>query len=213
MNWSLIPEIFFDVIGRLIPGSLLILTAAMVHLGPNRAVRVLLAKSSKVNTWSALLLFLVSYLVAVVVKQMWELPETLIEERKKKRSISGPRAQGIKINQGIEEASTDAERILYHIRKCLPAEASRLLKIQAEKNLCEVLIAGLSILWPINLWLWWSDSPPHFDERLCLLAGMTLSILSCWRWRRSLEKVYGNSLSALRYLLDSQPGKSEENAS
>jgi len=176
MNWGLIPEIFFDVIGRVIPGCLLIMAAILVGLGPSRSLELILTTSSAMTISSLLLLVLCSYFVAVVMKQVWEAIRALKTSK--------------------EQVTTEIDIILHNIGRSLPAEAAKLLKIQAEKNFCEVLIAGLGVLLPIQLWLLWSGSMAYW-----LFWAIVLSILACWRWRGDLEELHQKSVERLRPLL------------
>ena len=56
MNWGLIPEVFFDVIARLVPGSLFLVGALAVHFGPKRFAEGLPSALPSANL-AALLLF------------------------------------------------------------------------------------------------------------------------------------------------------------
>jgi hypothetical protein len=39
--WNLIPQLFYDFIARLIPGATLLMTSALVIIGPNNALTYL----------------------------------------------------------------------------------------------------------------------------------------------------------------------------
>ena len=183
MNWGLVPEIFFDVIGRVMPGCLLIVAAMSVGLGPRRASELILPSALGIGASALLLLALASYFVSVTLKQVWEW-------------IGAMRKQ---------KASGDFSVILHTIGRSQPAEAARLVKIQAEKNFCEVMIAGLGVLVPIDLWFLWAGSEAVTRERLWLLGAMLLSILTSWRWRLRLETLYRSSIETLKSVAENLP--------
>ncbi len=190
MNWGLVPEIFFDIIARVMPGSVVILTAMAVGLGPSRACELILLNASDLGVAVLVLLALVSYAVAVTMKQVGE-------------SI-GALAEKWKGNKRQEGSAKVDELILWSIRRALPGEAARLLKIQAEQNFCEVLIPGVGLLVPIDLWLLWNASGRALGERISLLGGMILVISACWTWKVKLQALYESNLRTLHSIVEVQ---------
>jgi len=186
MNWGLIPEVFFDVIARLVPGSLFLVGAFAVHFGPKTFAKALASALPSANFASLLLFGLLAYFVAIVLKEIWEFGA---------RTVRGTAGGG-----GPSAPFLD-------IRRRMPAEASWLLKLQAEKNICEVLVPGLGILFLGNLWL--IAAPPSGDltERIALGLVLLISGVACWRWRKSLERLFVEGLEVLQRL--SEEPKSE----
>jgi hypothetical protein len=195
MNWGIVPEIFFDVIGRVIPGFLLIVTGVMVGVGPTESFELIRSKAPELGVSGILFVALISYFVAIISKQVWEL---VVPQKPKK-----------------DDESRQGEVRLYTIRKYSPEEAARLLKIQAEKNFCEVLVPGLAILVMLDLILLWNNPLislnetirfflkhpiSGFNESIGLLLGMLVVSRLCWSWKVTLEEVYESSLNTL-YLL------------
>jgi hypothetical protein len=179
MNWDLIPEAFFDFIARLLPGSLFLVGAFAVYVGPQTFAEALASPSSSANFGSLPLFALFAYFAAIVLKEIWEF---------------GARIGARKA--GREGPSDDFLRI----RSRMPAEVTWLLKLQAEKNICEVLVPGLGILFLGNLWLIaplpWGDS----TERIALGLVLLISTVAFWRWRRSLERFYCEGLDIMKRL-------------
>ena len=195
MNWGLIPEIFYDVIGRVMPGSLLIVIGVIVVVGPTTAFKSIPSKLPEVSVSILLFLALASYFVAVVVKEMSDFVKAPNPKKRNQTDWDDPK--------------------LYTIRRLQPQEAARLLKIQAEKNFCEVLVPGLAILVMLDLILLWNNPLislnetirfflkhpiSGFNESIGLLLGMLVVSRLCWSWKVTLEEVYESSLNTL-YLL------------
>ena len=218
MKWDLIPEIFYDFIARIVPGSVLILTTAMVCLGPRKVIRFLVSDSTEIDAKLILLFLLLTYSVAVVIAPVWTALSDLTKKRRPKKEEKANNVEGALVPTSPEtghdretKSLPSSERTLFQVRKELPQEASRLIKMQAERGLCEVLIVGFTILWPVNLVLCFC-SPYHRIERLLLLAAMSISILSCFRWRNSLQRELTENLDVLQDILKDQKKKSDTKA-
>jgi hypothetical protein len=185
MNWDVIPDVFYDVIARVIPGSVLVLTATVVYLGPSKVVEML-SDSPKIGAPSILLFLLLAYFVAIVIGPVW-------------KALS------------CKDASSGDET-LFRVRRDFPDAVSKLVKIQAERDLCEVLGVGFSVLWTIDLYLCVFGSSLYREERVFLLGAMTLFILSCGIWWNQLTKLYSDDLDILQDILDEQERKKAEAA-
>lgn len=185
MNWSVIPEIFFDIIGRIVPGILLILAAVAVFLGPRQAVTELWTTSGAINVTLLLLLAVLAYFIAIVTKELFEWTYVRVKVGRDRKTPA-------------EETNVAPVMLsFYEARSEMPAEGYRLLKIQAEKNFCEVMVVGLAILLPVNLWLSFPQSGPYLYDRHLLTAALLLGLLACWSWRKTLEWVYQECLREL----------------
>jgi hypothetical protein len=187
MNWGLIPEVFFDLIARLVPGSLFLVGAFAVHFGPKTFAEVLTSALPSANLASLLLFGLFAYFVAIVLKEIWELGA---------RTVRGTAGGG------------GSSAPFLSIRSRMPAEASWLLKLQAEKNICEVLVPGLGILFLGNLWLIAARPSGDLTDRIALGLVLLISGVACWRWRMSLERLFVEGLAILQRL--SEEPKSEQ---
>jgi hypothetical protein len=230
MDWNVIPEIFYDIIARIIPGSVLVIATTMIYLGPSKVVKMLLSDSTEIDAPLTLLFLLLAYLVAIVTGSVWEAVSCLAKrwgecnlakrwkdwikrrrEKKKSKEIEAATSKPIKVEKA-QDVPFDTDRTFFRVRKDLPQEASKLLKIQAEKRLCEVLIVGFSVLWPVDLCLCVFGSPPYQGEQAFLLGAIALSIFSCWEWRIHLENQYLDSLGMLQDILDEQERKKADAA-
>ena len=72
MDWGLIPEIFYDTVGRIVPGLIIILVSILLFLGPAEALEYLLLQLNEASIWAFLFLALSSYVIAIIMKQPWE---------------------------------------------------------------------------------------------------------------------------------------------
>jgi membrane protein implicated in regulation of membrane protease activity len=180
MKWELIPEVFFDVIGRVVPGALLLLGVVLIYQGPSTSLEALTRGLPEASTESVLVFALVGYFMSVLLEQFWTFSKRVEEDE---------RFRGSDPFLGIRER--------------MPVEGARLLKLQAEKNLCEVLIPGLVILAVANAWTIVSElGPGTRNERALLLGLMVVAATAFWRWRASLQKRYDNDLRGLHETLE-----------
>jgi hypothetical protein len=182
MDWSLIPEVFFDLIARVVPGSLFLVGAFAVHLGPTGFAGVVVEKLPDTNLAFLLLFGLLAYFVAIVLKEVWDLGPAIARRR-----------------VGDDRLRSDP---FLSIRKRIPAEALRLLKLQAEKNMCEVLVPGLAVLLYCDAWKIAAGPSGDLRERIALATVIIVSGFACWRWRQSLERLYRCGLMTLENLIE-----------
>jgi hypothetical protein len=183
MSWGLIPEIFFDLIARVVPGSLMLLCSGLVYLGPARSCELLLSTVPSANLASVLLFGVVAYFVAIILSQIWDLGVSILHKH----------ADGGGTNRDD----------MFVVRARAPDEAARLLKLQAEKNLCEVVVPGFGILLAVETWLIFTRlEEVKLGEHIALLVGLAVAILLCWRWRASLERLYNEGVATMRQLVE-----------
>jgi hypothetical protein len=190
MNWDLIPEAFFDFIARLVPGSLFLVGAFFVYFGPQTLAEMPASAFPDADLASLLLFGLFAYFAAIILKEIWEFGARI-----------GDRIVSCKAGR----AGPSIEFL--RIRSRMTAEVSWLLKLQAEKNICEVLVPGLGILFLGNLWLIAALPSERSTERIALGLVLLISTVAFWRWRKSLERFYCEGLAIVERL--SKEPKSE----
>ena len=72
MNFDWIPQIFMDVIGRVLPGALTLIACVFVCQGPSHAIDTFTKDGSTVITWPSFLFWsLVSYLIGFSLTPIW----------------------------------------------------------------------------------------------------------------------------------------------
>jgi hypothetical protein len=193
MNWGLVPELFFDLIGRSLPGSLLLLGVILVYTGPADSIELLATGIPDASAESVLVFAIVGYFIAVVLEQFWTF------------ELGGKPNPATQTEEDLPS--------LVGIRKEEPVEGTRLLKLQAEKNLCEVLIPGLSILvianaliiastWPVGLQASGTAAiVAAIGARMLLLGVVIGAVLALSRWRHCLQHTFDADLQRVQDLI------------
>ena len=186
MNLDLVPQIFYDLIARVIPGFVLILAWYLTVRGPNKALREMiriLSNQNLTNFWSLSLLIVVSYVLGFILKELWSLTiQNLISKRtiKNRRKYKNDaiaqynRARKClgKPALGFKRKELPATHTMFDdVRRDSSSEGHRLLKLQAEAHLCEALFTGFVLLPIINTVLWYKELTVFmFDRTVWALA-------------------------------------------
>lgn len=238
MDPKVVPEGFYDLIARVVPGAALVIAAMLVVLTPSGALELLPSlAASQGSAWLVVPFLVFAYLVAVAMRPvwdvlasaarllacllavllgpMWDVMHAIVQKKPLHRFVERLRnvTQRRCTRRDIED-DLRVHRDFYRIRvemseKASGEEVARLVKIQAEMGLCEVLVAGLTLLGVADLdLLLWVDGPAHQAERLVLLAAIVLTAACFLAWRRSLERTYRDSIEQLSQLLSTR-GKEE----
>lgn len=206
---SVVPELFYDLIGRVFPGALVLMAAAAAWLGPTQMLEGARVWFERSNIWPyALLFLLLSYLAGVVLVTLWD------------------RTLGRK--QDAEPASKEWTRRLFEVitrdpqnrpfgwceqgmlermvGMCQPEQEYRLQKLGAEQSFCKVIVSGFTLVLVLAMtsdrWaLFWRFS----YESLCLIVAMVLSVLGCYLWRKDLKKTHDADLCNIACLIELLP--------
>jgi hypothetical protein len=177
-----VPQISYDVIGRLVPGTTVILSLAIVYVGPTRAFTQLNAlltnPNSAISVWALLLLLLIAYTVSIVLFGIWNLARTLLRRMRSPKKERDPK-------QPSPALMYDA------IRVKSPEAGARLVKLSAERHLAQVLITGWSIAGALNLYLLIRASSM---ERVLLEIAFAVGIIGAYSFMRRIEKAYNTNL-------------------
>jgi len=158
MNISiLIPQLFYDLIGRMVPGAALFGCAFFIYQGPREAIRHLMTWSSgpqEVNIPTVLILLgnlLLSYVLGALLGGLWFFASPLFLDRNKALTFQD---QFEKIPKLIVER-IGVERTEYYggtafmydyIQIRCPNAGSRIAKLRAEQHMSGVLIVGAVML-------------------------------------------------------------------
>jgi hypothetical protein len=205
--WNFIPQLFYDFIGRIVPGAILIVTSVFVIFGPSTAAKFVLnlPKDNKLFTFPVFLLFiLISYLIGFILSQLWEMAVGKLLVKKERRIEKECMKECLEEHNQLQKALSkpgldiDLDHLprpfvmREHIRQVDPSEAARLLKVRAERRLCQVLIIGLFVLLLINAGIAWSLPQPAWSERLTLEVFMGVAAVICWSRSRRLLRHFVN---------------------
>jgi len=205
MPLSLIPQVFFDLIARVIPGCVVVITWYLTILGPNKALNTIITASSKQNIfnfWSFALLIILSYILGLILNELWSLTFKRIKDKilkgKKKKYIESCISENNKIRKCFGESELRLTHedlpslhvIHDHLRLFSDSEAYRLLKLRAEARLCEALFTGLLPLPIINILFWYNYSRLFMMDRFFIELTAIVAIIVFWRKSNRFEKFY-----------------------
>jgi hypothetical protein len=157
--WSLVPQVFYDFVARIVPGASLILVTILVFSPTNILDLINSQSSDKLLSAGFLVIWaLASYLIGFLTGQLWELTFGQITRRLDKKVET--KCQGEILSEHnrilgtlkqplLAIASKDLPKAYImrdQIRYVSPEEGSRLLKVQAERRACQTLFLGVLIL-------------------------------------------------------------------
>jgi len=204
--WSFIPQLFYDFLARIVPGSVLMVLTAVIIFGPGDFDSCSLSSLEKVEQLTFVrvsIWVLEAYLIGFILGQVSEMTLRRLLKKKFKKIGKECKARCLKQHNRIAEAlgrptlritADDLPQIhsmRNHLRHVNPADAARLLKLRAERRLCEVLIVGFSVLWPIDLILLLFETNA---ERVILI--ILLPVLTIILWKRVL-RAHGNLVNGI----------------
>jgi hypothetical protein len=179
LSWNIIPELVYDIVGRVMPGAWLIVIGLVVAYGPTSVFDKIKEASKIPDTSISGLLFLAlaSYFVGVLVQRIYELADRPDREKWKDETI-------------------------YIVKKEHPEEAARLLKISAEKSFCEIMVTGLIIFAFVDVYLIYKAGQSFlYNERFWLLLGIILAVALFGVWHQTLKDYYDTTVAVLAKLV------------
>jgi MFS family permease len=146
---EVVPQIGYDIIGRIIPGVIVIFGLIIAILGPTQALAVIDAwvihPDPPLSGWAVVLVIIAGYALAVILAGIWYILKPLFRSGKKK-------------NQDADkEYRPDPENppfsLQYNaIREKSPKAGARIVKLSAETTLGRVLAVGWSFCAIINVY-------------------------------------------------------------
>jgi hypothetical protein len=74
MDFGFIPQVFYDLIARVIPGTVVIIVWYLTILGPNKAAETITEAASNKNIfnfWALALMFMLSYVLGFILQETW----------------------------------------------------------------------------------------------------------------------------------------------
>ena len=167
MGWNIIPLMFSNLIGQILPGIIILILACFTIIGPNAAMKALLDQDIQSRIFSigpAVAILFVSQSIGMLFGQMWTSTigkliwkaEKRIRKRKLLERLSEHNCM-LKALHCIElSASVDdlpeAFVMRDHLHLSAPKEAARLLKVRAERRLCHAIAFGAILIAIFNLY-------------------------------------------------------------
>ena len=202
MSLSLVPQIFYDLIARVVPGFVVILAWYTAVLGPDKAISTIINNRNVFEFWLFALLVTLSYVLSFILDELWSLTfykiNHNITENKKGEYIRSCVDDNNKIRECFGESNVEFKggrlpsvyAMHDHLRLYSESEAYRLLKVRAEVRLCEGLFIGFLFLPIINVLFWFNDSKTFMPDRAALELLVIFAIFTFWKGRNQFEKFY-----------------------
>jgi len=184
---SVVPQLFYDIIARIIPGSVVIGTIAIAALGPGKtweSTKIWLNKGSESYPPITVILgvtLALSYTLAILLLGCWSLIFSFAEKR------------------GFTSPDDDSRKKYDFIKQKDPTIGNRITKLYAEIHMTEILIIGFTLSFGINLWNW--SNPPD-SSRSFLLVFLPLLIVGSFGARRHFNSLYHATISNIAELFD-----------
>ena len=169
-----VPQIGYDFIARIIPGTLLIFSLIIAALGPARALPTIDAWVIHPDTppsgWGVILFVLSGYVLSLLLTGMWYLLKPLLRLAQKKED--------------------EKENVIFTlpydmIREKMPRTGARIVKLSAEMRLGGSLAVGWSICAAINTYFLISD---FSLDRLWLEVALIVGIVAASSFRNHIAE-------------------------
>jgi len=186
---SWVPHLFYDVIARLVPGVMIIVSLALAAVGPKESWSTLQAWLDKPSeSYPSITIFVgvglvLSYSLAFVLRGLWSLFALFSDKG---------------VNFSVE----------YDFIKLTNATVgNRITKIRAEISMTRALILGFGLSFLINLW----KLVDCFDgSRMVLGVFLLVAIAGSAGANRHLDSLAKNSMRNYAYLLEYEREKPKE---
>jgi hypothetical protein len=169
MNLNFIPQVFYDLIARLIPGSILIWSSYIVYFGTSICIehfKKIMNKTWEINFLLFIMILLVAYIISIIlsglcsfISKLKSFLKTIFEKKVDKKdnfydnlknnTIIAENALKIQSKQNIEFPGTVF--IYDYIRFKRPDIGARFVKLRAELRMSKVLGLGWMILFILNI--------------------------------------------------------------
>jgi hypothetical protein len=201
---QLIPQIFYDIIARLFSGSAAIILWCFIIPGSSTFVKKVHSLPWATDTNALFVFILISYLVGFISSALWD--ATLGKITKKKYANIEKEAKTQCVSEYLRikiKWPTTCPPITIsdlpspptmrdHLRDFSPAEASRLLKVRAERRLCQVILMNSFLYIVAILLLGW-----HLHNWVSLRWIPIILVVSYAAWFASkrLHKYYVNGIA------------------
>lgn len=137
---EIVPQISYEIVGRIIPGVVIVLCLLAAAVGPARIVRVLdqtiIHPDPAPSGWAVVLILVAAYVLAFALDGLWQIPKCLRRRRE----------NGCPPDPHVRLASFKFDVV----NQKLPKAGAWLTKLYAETNAAQVLALGWAIGAAIN---------------------------------------------------------------
>ncbi|MBN2565172.1 MAG: hypothetical protein JXB46_05630 [Candidatus Eisenbacteria bacterium] len=198
--WGWIPQAYYDLMARIVPGAILIFSSVFLRHGPGRGWRYvvgILCEGDQTSPCRVAVALLTAYLLGLVLSELgelvagrvlrgmdWGAEQTVkaacLVEHNHSRQLLGDTPLEMTVDE-LPSVSLMNDQL----RFVAPDEVSRILKLRAERRLCRVLVFGFAILAGANLLLFSGDL---MFERLWIEGALLALALILWRQSMRLSQ-------------------------
>lgn len=187
---AVVPQLFYDIISRLVPGTVLILSFCVIY--PEPAYMLSTIEPSGWNSVGCWMLFLmVAYVAAILLFGLWYGVTAIFP------GIGEREDEGVDVGK-----DKPIPRSVMHdtIRIKEPIAGARLVKLRAEHHLSQVLIIGWIVLAAANICFCFLEG--YFSrERVIIECILILNIVGTCLFMRYIAMRYIINLKAHWYIL------------
>lgn len=188
-----IPQLYYDLLARVVPGSAVLLGAFYLKDGPARGVNfVMRSMFDAGDSWMGRVAvgLLAAYLIGLVIGELGELLAGRVLERRDEKYESNYARECLDEHNRamvvggstpvavVPEDLPSPDAMTEQLTLADPYSGSRLLALMAERRLCLVLAFGFFLLFLLNLFAFMGDL---VVKRLAVEGLFVLSLLVLWR--------------------------------
>ncbi|MBN1121195.1 MAG: hypothetical protein JXJ17_08955 [Anaerolineae bacterium] len=185
---ELIPQVTYDIIGRVIPGTVIILTWAITWLGPSKAFGLLgeyLADPDfPITLWTFLLFAVIAYILSIVLYGITKVPSLFRKKPDEEEKIDPEKPSAALKYDAIRVASPEA--------------GARLVKLSAEQHAAQILITGWLLAGSVNLYLLIAS---FSVERLFLGIVLAFALVGIYSFYKYIRTGFQKNLNDHWYIL------------
>jgi hypothetical protein len=194
---EVVPQVSYEIVGRIIPGIVVILSLVVVAMGPTQAVvyldETVIHPDPTLSGWAMVLMIIAAYILAFVLDGVWQIPACV---RRRGEKPCQPDLQVPSTSLKFEVVNQE-----------LPKAGAWLTKLYAEANATQVLIIGWVVSAVINIYCLVTS---FSVERLWLEVGLIAGTIGVVAVRNSINATREDSLENLWVLLQKRTFKDQD---
>ena len=185
---EIVPQVSYEIVGRIIPGIIVIFSLVVVAMGPTQVVKYLdetaIHPHPSLSGLAVVLLVFAAYILAFTLDGVWQIPAYF------RRRSAKP------CQPDFQAPSNSLKFDVVNLK--LPKAGSWLTKLYAETNATQVLIIGWVVSAAINVYCLVTA---FSVERQWLEVGLIAGIIGAAAVRNSITTARENSLENLWAIL------------
>jgi len=194
---EVVPQISYDILGRIVPGSVVLVSLWVAAVGPGPAIAEVRAALGSDNPgpgiWAALLWIALAYVLAIVLNGVWQIPACW------RRWRSGGGLARSLVDPTHKPSDPSFGYKFEVINQKLPKAGAWFTKLHAEMNLTRVIAVGWTIAAAVNTYFLLAG----FDwPRLWLEVALVGGTAGALAEGSSIHHTRSDSLESLWVLLN-----------